>query len=105
MNKLPFDSGLRIDLSSRHKIQENGRCFVELSLSLGYSIECTILNSTSIILSYSGDLVFMTAFLIDYTITIVNVMNPPFIMPITYKLEPTFKSIKIASYSTSYAIQ
>lgn len=28
MNKLPFESGLKIDLSSRHKIQSNGRCFV-----------------------------------------------------------------------------
>lgn len=28
MNKLPFDSGLRIDLSTKHKIQDNGKCFV-----------------------------------------------------------------------------
>lgn len=29
MNKLPFDSGLRIDLSNKHKIQQdNGKCFV-----------------------------------------------------------------------------
>lgn len=28
INKLPFDSGLKIDLSSRHQIQDNGKCFV-----------------------------------------------------------------------------
>lgn len=28
MNKIPFDSGLKIDLSSKHKFQDGSRCFV-----------------------------------------------------------------------------
>jgi len=28
LNKLPFDFGLRVDLTSKHQIQSNGRCFV-----------------------------------------------------------------------------
>lgn len=56
------------------------------SNALGYGIDCQINNSTSIVLTYSGDLVTMTLNSIEYSITIVNVLNPPSIMPITYKI-------------------
>ncbi len=88
VNRLPFDSGLRVDLTSRHQIQNNGRCFVETSPStlLGYGIDCSINNSTSLTLSYSGDLVFMTTGQIQYIVTVINVLNPPSLMPISYKV-------------------
>lgn len=106
MTKLPFDNGLRIDLSTKHNIQSNGKCFVTLSPStvLGYEIDCQVLNTSSVLLTYIGDVALMTAFSIDYTLTIVNVLNPPSIMPFTYKIESYFNSIKSCSFSTSYAI-
>lgn len=44
------------------------------------------MNSTSVMLSYIGDIAFMTFNKIDYTLTIVNVVNPPSVMPINYKI-------------------
>lgn len=106
MNKLPFDSGLRIDLPTKNLIQSTGKCFISLSpsTSLGYGIDCNVLNSSSVVLVYTGDITLMTAFVIDYNLTIVNVLNLPSIMPITYKIESSFNSIKIGTFSTSYAI-
>jgi len=46
----------------------------------------------------------MTLGQIEYTITVVNVLNPPSIMPITYKVETFFNSLKTGTYSTSYAL-
>jgi hypothetical protein len=88
LNRLPFDSGLKVDLTSRHEIQANGRCFVEVSPSavLGFGIDCLVVNPTSILLTYSGDFTFMTTSQIEYILTIVNVLNPPSLMPITYKI-------------------
>jgi hypothetical protein len=88
LNRLPFDSGLRVDLTSRHEIQTNGRCFVEVIPSgvLGFGIDCQRTNSTSLILTYSGDVTFMTTSQLEYTLTIVNVLNPPSLMPIIYKV-------------------
>jgi len=71
---------------------------------LGYGIDCKVSNSSSVILTYTGDVALMTAFNIDYTLTIVNVLNPPSIMPMTYKIEPTFNNFKFGSFLTSYAI-
>ena len=44
------------------------------------------MNSTSVMLSYIGDVALMTVNKIDYTLTIVNVVNPPSVMPINYKI-------------------
>ena len=62
LKRLPFDSGLRIDLTSKHEIQSNGRCFVEVSPSslLGFGIDCQVTNTTSLLLTYSGDNMLMT---------------------------------------------
>ncbi len=89
MKKIPFDSNLQIDFSSQHKIQANGRCFVEVSpiSVLGFGIDCQILNSSSLILSYMGDLTMMMTSSLEYTITVVNVLNPPSVIPINYKIE------------------
>ncbi len=51
-----------------------------------------------------GDLTLMTATSIDYTVTVVNVLNPPSIMPITYSISTMFNSIKTGTYSASFAI-
>lgn len=63
MNKMPFESGLKIQLSTKHKIQDNGRCFVEIMPlnSLGYALDCQVLNNTTVGLTYAGDLTLMTA--------------------------------------------
>lgn len=71
---------------------------------LGYGIDCKVLNLSSILLTYVGDIALMTAFSIDYTLTIVNVLNPPSIMSMSYKIEPTFNNVKIGLFLTSYAI-
>ena len=62
LNRLIFESGLKIDLTSRHEIQTNGRCFVEFIPSgvLGFGIDCLVLTPTSILLTYSGDFTLMT---------------------------------------------
>ena len=106
MNKLPFDSGLTISLTIKHNIQSNGRCFVETSPStlLGFGIDCQTLNATSFSITYSGDNTMMTMGQVTYTVTVVNVLNPPSIMPITYNIETSFNSIKTGMYSTSYAL-
>jgi hypothetical protein len=53
---------------------------------LGFGIDCQRTNSTSLILTYSGDVTFMTTSQLEYTLTIVNVLNPPSLMPIIYKV-------------------
>lgn len=106
LNRLPFDSGLKVDLTSRHEIQTNGRCFVEVSSStiLGFGIDCLVVNPTSVMLTYTGDFTLMTTSQIEYTLTIVNVLNPPSLMPITYKIETSFNLVKTGTYSISYAL-
>lgn len=46
MQRMPFESGLEIQFSTRHKIEQNGRCFVEVTPgdSLGYGVDCQVLN-------------------------------------------------------------
>jgi hypothetical protein len=55
-------------------------------------------------LTYSGDLTFMTIVSMDYTVTVANVLNPPSIMPLTYNIITNFNYIKSGTYSASYAI-
>ena len=88
MNKLPFDNGMIIRLSTKHIIQNDGRCFVEIFPNniLGYGIECVVINPFSIQLNFMGDSSMMLLSSINYTVKIVNVLNPPYLIPFTYKV-------------------
>jgi hypothetical protein len=45
MNKLPFDSGLVVSLSSMHKINIASGCFLVANTTLlGFTFNCTVLN-------------------------------------------------------------
>lgn len=72
---------------------------------MGYGIDCQIIsNSSSFSLTYTGDITFMTVSSIDYKITVVNVLNPPSLIPFTYKIETSINSYKNGQFSASYSI-
>lgn len=103
-SKIPFQSNLIISFTSMITI--NGGCFVVHNSSiLGYVLNCGVVNSSSIVLTYSGDPTLMMIDIISYQITITNVTNPSNIMPLTYSITTSFNNVLNQQFSTTYAIQ
>lgn len=100
---LPFQSGLIFSLSGFHAI--NGGCQISHNSSiLSGNFICQTLNSTSVTITYDGDITLMMLDIVDYTLTIVNVVNPPSIIPITYSLAAYFLNTVNQQYSIIYSI-
>jgi hypothetical protein len=105
MNKLPFDSGILISLSSMHKINTSSGCFVVANTTfLGFTFNCTVINQQSIQISYSGDPTMMTFQIISYSVTIKSVLNPSSIIPLTYSISTMIRSTVNCLSTTSYSI-
>jgi hypothetical protein len=80
---LPIRSNLTILLNSLHKI--NGGCFIVNNFTgLGFGMNCNVLNSSAISITYEGDCTPMMINNIWYSITIRNILNPPSIIPLLY---------------------
>ena len=68
---------------------------------LGFGIDCTIINSTSVVLTYdSSDPTLMTTSSINYSLTITSILNPPSTSPLLYSFQTSFSSIPNSMYST-----
>jgi hypothetical protein len=101
---IPFQSGLTFSLSTLHTI--NGGCFMTHNSTIFDGVfSCQVVNSTSVSLTYTGDITYMMIDTIDYTLSIINVTNPISIVPLTYLLTSQFNSIVNQQFSTSYSIQ
>lgn len=101
---IPIQSGLIIALSPYHSIA--GGCFMATnSTQLGYGLTCTLLNSTTMSLSYTGDPTVMMIDYILYTLTITNVLNPPTVMPIQYQFTTYFNNIASQQFIKTYQIR
>lgn len=100
---IPFQSGLGFTLSSLHAI--NGGCYMTHNSSIFNGVfSCQVVNSTSISLTYTGDITLMMIDVIDYTLTIINITNPISIVPLTYSLASQFASTVNQQFSTTYSI-
>jgi len=101
---IPFQSGITLSLSNLQTI--NGGCFMIDNSSIFEGIfNCSVVNTTTIQITVSGDATFMMLDVIDYKITITNVTNPATIQPIIYSFNTLFNSVVSQTYSTTYSIQ
>jgi hypothetical protein len=90
--KVPVDNTITIVLPSLNKI--SGGCFgVDNSSLFNAVITCSVLNTTAISLSFDGDITPMMVEYIALDITITNVINPPTVQPLTYKVNTYFNSV------------
>lgn len=64
-----------------------------------------MVNATAVQVTVNGDTTLMMLDVIDFTITITNVVNPPTVQPITYSLTTQFNSVGSQTFSTTYSIQ
>lgn len=102
-SNIPFQSGLGFTLSSLHTI--NGGCYMTHNSTIFNGVfSCQVVNSTSISLTYTGDITLMMIDIVDYTLTIINVTNPISIVPLTYSLASQFASTVNQQFSTTYSI-
>lgn len=102
-SNIPFQSGFTFTLSSLHTI--NGGCFMTHNSTIFNGVfSCQVVNSTSISLTYTGDITLMMIDVIDYTLTIINITNPISIVPLTYSLSSQFASTVNQLFSTTYSI-
>lgn len=102
-NKVPIQGNIIFSLSSLHSI--NGGCFgVDNSSLYTGVVSCSVLNSTTIQIGLSGDLVPMMVDIISYRITITSVTNPSTVQPLTYSLTTLFNAMNSQVFSTVYSI-
>lgn len=105
MNKLPFDSGMVITLSSMHKINVTTGCFIVTNATnLGFTFNCTVVDQQNVKIIYSGDATMMTFQSISYSLTIKSVLNPASIIPLTYSIGTMIRSTINCLSTMSYRI-
>ncbi len=101
---IPFQNSVIFSLSSMQSI--GGSCFaVENSTIFNGYLGCSVINTTAVQITVNGDTTLMMLDIIDFTITITNVVNPPTVQPLTYGLTTLFNSQPSQTFSTVYNIQ
>lgn len=102
-DRVPVDSPLTLSLSSMHTI--NGGCFaVEDSAKFTGVLNCTVVNSTTVRVTITGDTTPMMTETINYSITLTNVTNPATVQPLTYSLTTLFNGQSSQLYTSVYSI-